>query len=53
MENIPVDPTPINDSFANDQLASINVSSARIASPWFSDYASFIVGKIIPPHFTY
>ena len=33
MENIPADPTPINDSFANEQLANINVSSARIASP--------------------
>ena len=53
MENIPVDPTPINDSFANEQLANINVSSARIASPWFADYANFIVGKVIPPHFTY
>ena len=28
------------------------MSSARIASPWFADYANFIVGKVIPPHFT-
>jgi hypothetical protein len=53
MENLPVDPTPINDSFAYEQLANINVSSARISSPWFVDYANFIVGKVIPPHFTY
>ena len=53
MENIPVDPTPINDSFANEQLANINVSSARISSPWFADYANVIVGKVIPPHFTF
>ena len=53
MENIPADSTPINDSFANEQLANINVSSAIVASPWFADYANFIVGKVIPPHFTY
>jgi hypothetical protein len=52
MENIPVDPIPINDSFANEQLANINISAARVASPWFADYANFIVGKVMPPHFT-
>ena len=51
MENIPIDPIPINDSFVNEQLANINVSSARIASPWFADYANFLVGKVMPPHF--
>ena len=51
MENIPLDPIPINDSFVNEQLALVNVASARVASPWFTDYANFIVGKILPPHF--
>ena len=53
MEKNLVDPIPINDSFANEQLANINVSAARVASPWFADYANFIVGKVIPPHFTH
>ena len=52
-KNIPNDPTPINDSFANEQLANINVSSAKVASPWFANYANFIVGKVLPPHFTF
>ena len=52
-KNIPVDPIPINDSFANEQLANINISAAKVASPWFADYANFIVGKVIPPHFTF
>jgi hypothetical protein len=53
MENIPNDPIPINDSFANEQLANVNVSSDNVASPWFANYANFIVVKVIPPHFTY
>jgi hypothetical protein len=53
MENIPNDPIPINDSFANEQLANVNVSSANVAFPWFANYANFIVGKVLPPHFTY
>jgi hypothetical protein len=53
MENILNDPTSINDIFANKQLANINLSSARIASPRFTDYANFIIGKVMPPHFTY
>lgn len=48
MENIPVDPIPINDSFVNEKLANINVSSARVSSPWFTYYANFIVGKVMP-----
>ena len=24
----------------------------QVASPWFADYANFIVGKVMPPHFT-
>jgi hypothetical protein len=34
-------------------LANVNVSSANAASPWFANYANFIVGKVLPPHFTY
>jgi hypothetical protein len=50
-ENIPNDPIPINDSFSNEQLSNINVSSIRVASPWFTDYANFLVGKVMPPQF--
>ena len=53
MENIPDDPIPINDSFVNEQLANVNVSSAKFASPWFANYANFIVGKVLPPHFAH
>jgi hypothetical protein len=53
MENIPNDPIPINDSFSNEQLANVSVSSANVVSPWFANYANFIVGKIIPSHFTH
>ena len=52
MEHIPVDPIPINDSFINEQLANVNVLIARVASPWFADYANYLVGKVMPPHFT-
>jgi hypothetical protein len=51
MESIPIDHIPITDSFPNEQLANINVSSARFASPWFADYANFLVGKVMPPQF--
>jgi hypothetical protein len=27
------------------------VSSSRVASPWFADYANFLVGKVMPPQF--
>jgi hypothetical protein len=27
------------------------VSSIRVASPWFADYANFLVGKVMPPQF--
>jgi hypothetical protein len=47
MENIPTDPIPINDSFTNEKLCSI-----KVASPWFADFANYIVWKVIPPHFT-
>lgn len=52
MENFLIDHIPINDSFYNEQLENINVSSARVASPWFIDYVNLIVGKVMPPHFT-
>jgi hypothetical protein len=51
MENIPNDRIAISDSFLNGKLANINVSSIRVASPWFADYANFLVGKIMPPQF--
>jgi hypothetical protein len=53
IENIPNDPIPINNNFANEQLTNVNVSSANATSPWFANYANFIVGKVIPLHFTY
>jgi hypothetical protein len=49
MENIPIDHIPINDSFPNEKLVNINVSSLRTASPWFADNANFLVGKVMPP----
>jgi hypothetical protein len=51
MENICIDLIPIKDSFPNDQLANINVCGVRVASPWFADYANFLVAKVIPPQF--
>ena len=50
LENILDDPQPINDSFPDEQLASINVSHN---TPWYVDYANYIVAKYIPPSFTY
>ena len=51
MENILDDPIPINDSFSNEQLAVINISSRN--NPWYAYYANNIVSKYIPPNFTY
>jgi hypothetical protein len=42
LENISFDPIPVNDSFPNEQLASINVTSRDL--PWYTDYANFIMG---------
>ena len=50
LENILDDPQPINDSFPDEQLAAINVSHY---TPWYADYANYIVAKYIPPSFTY
>jgi hypothetical protein len=50
LENIYFDPVHVNDSFSNEQLALINVTSRDI--PWYADYANFIVSKYLPPTFT-
>jgi hypothetical protein len=50
LENSSFDPIPVNDSFPNEQLASINVTSRE--DPWYADYANFIVSKYLPPTFT-
>ena len=44
------DPLPIDDSFPDEQLAAINVSHN---TPWYGDYANYIVAKYLPPSFTY
>jgi hypothetical protein len=41
---------PVNDSFPNEQLPAIKVTSRE--SPWYADYANFIVSKYFPPTFT-
>ena len=50
LENVPDDPLPIDDSFPDEQLAAINVAHN---TPWYSDYANYIVAKYLPPSFTY
>jgi hypothetical protein len=50
LENISFEPIPVNDSFPNEQLASINVTSRE--DPWYAHYANFIVSKYLPPTFT-
>jgi hypothetical protein len=50
LENISFDHIPVNDSFPNEQLASINVTSRDL--PWYIDYTNFIVSKYLPPTFT-
>ena len=49
-KNVIDDPLPIDDSFLDEQLASINVSHS---TPWYADYANYIVAKYLPPRFTY
>ena len=49
LENVPDDPLPIDDSFPDEQLAAINVSHN---TPWYVDYANYIVAKYLPPSFT-
>src|SRR4051812_3291918 len=48
--NIVDDPIHVNDSFPNEQLAAIKVTSRDC--PWYADYANFIVSKYLPPTFT-
>ena len=50
LENILDDPLPIDDSFPDEQLAAMHVSHN---TPWYADYANYIVAKYIPPSFTY
>mgnify|MGYP005834732167 FL=1 len=50
LENVSDDPLPIDDSFPNEQLAPINVAHN---TPWYADYANYIVAKYLPPRFTY
>jgi hypothetical protein len=48
MEGIPDAPVPINESFPGEYLASVETKD-----PWYADYANYLAGKILPPHFTY
>jgi hypothetical protein len=48
MEGIPNDPVPINESSPVEYLASIENKDPR-----YVDYANYLVGKNLPPHFTY
>ena len=48
IENIRDDPIPVNDSFPDEQLAAIKVSSCE-----YADYTNFIVSKFLPPSFTH
>ena len=50
MENVLDDPLPIDDNFPNEQLVVINTSRS---TPWYADYANYIVAKYILPSFTY
>ena len=50
LENVLDDPLPIDDIFPDEQLAVINASRN---TPWYADYANYIVAKYIPPSFTY
>ena len=50
LENILDDPLPVDDSFLDEQLVVIN---ACHNTPWYADYANYIVAKFIPPSFTY
>jgi hypothetical protein len=45
LENISFDPIPVNDSFPNEQLVAIKVTSRE--SPWYADYVDFIVSKYL------
>mgnify|MGYP007002829637 CR=1 FL=1 len=49
LENVLDDPLPIDDSFPDEQLAIANASRR---TPWYADYANFIVAKLIQPSFS-
>ena len=51
IENIPHDHIPVNDSFPDEQLDVVKVSS--FVHPWYADYANFIVAKFLPLSFTF
>ena len=40
----------IDESFPDEQLATINVAHN---TPWYADYANYIVAKYLPCSFTY
>ena len=50
LEKMLDDPLPIDDSFPDEQLAAINVANS---TPWYANYANYIVAKYLPPSFTY
>ena len=50
LENVLHDPLPIDDSFPDEKL---NVISTSRSTPWYADYANYIVAKFIPSSFTY
>ena len=50
LDNVPNDPLSIDHSFPDEQLAAINVANS---TPWYADYANYIVAKYLPPSFTY
>ena len=45
MENIPHDPITVNDSFPDEQLAVVKVTSHD--APWYADYANFFLNRIM------
>ena len=50
LENVLDDPLPIDHIFPDEQL---NVINASLATPWYADYANYIVAKYLSPSFTY
>ena len=47
LENISYDPIPVNDSFPNEQLAAIRVSSRD--SPWYADCFQVLASNLFSP----
>ena len=50
LENILDHPLLIDDSFPDEKIVVINTSRN---TPWYVDYANYIVAKFISPSFTY